>query len=1338
MMIGKKRLFLLAFFFFFYSFCFAQTDTAFWFAAPKICQGHENTPEVFRLSSYGKAADITISEPANSAFTPYTIHLNAYTATTVDITSQLSVVENQPYDSALNLGIKITATADISAYYEVGHSNNPEIFSLKGNTGTGLNFLVPGQTTFSNASGGIYVPQPKNGFVIVATEDNTHIDITLSNDDIIHPANTLFTIVLNKGQTYAVVAKNITPGTHLGGSTVKADKPVCITIYDDSIGPSTADNRDLVGDQILPENNNGTEFIIVKGALAFPLYNNGNPVSQDYYYIWATTDGTIISVNGSSLATINSGQCYAGTLADPSAYIETSNPVYLYQVTGEGGEMASTNLPSIKCTGSQLVSFVRSTSENFQLNILCKATDVNNFSLNGKTGIITSNLFSPVPATNGVWMAARITNANLTNIDNLITAGTTTVVSNTSGLFHLGFLNGGTSTGTRLGYFSNYSIAVLSPTVTSASCLGDTIQLSATQVSGATYQWTGPASFSGTVSNPVIPDASFNNSGMYYVQAFIPGCLSSSDSILITINPLPTVSFVHTRDTLCYGSFKNIGYTLTGKAPWSLTYSDGVRDSTLTQVEQPASFLGISPLQNRIYSIKEVTDSNACKTDSATITSAVDNDTVTVNVLPTATILNSPFCAGPGKTLDISLTGKTPWTLIYSLGNEKDTVYPINTPVYSIPLSSSSTGTLTIVSVSDANGCTNDTLKQSATLYPWPHAAFGVTSEVCLRDTAVFSDNSNGQGNIIVKWQWDFGDGGIDSVQNPGHRYVLPGTDSVRLLVYTDKGCKSDTAVKAITVNPLPVAGFSFSSPLCETGQIIFTDTSVAAVGSITSRNWDMGNGDFKNQADNTPFPETYATAGNYSVRLAIQNSKGCRSDTTVTQLTIHSLPRVGFIMPEVCLNDAQAQFGDTSSIADGSEGQFTYQWNFNESGVPAAPSPLTSSQKNPVVHYSAYGDYQVSLKVTSQDGCTDSLIRTFTVNGAIPKADLTVLYPAALCSNDSVRLQDMSTVDFGSITRVEISWDTTSSQIDTDDYPTSGTVSGTGKTYSHRYADFQQPATQLFYIRLTAYSGISCVSAKLDSVLVHQSPSVEFSVLPVICNDTTAIQITQTRELTPGGITGGTFAYYGTGVAPDGLYTPQSVTPGTYPIQYVYTTPAGCKDSATQNITILASPKLILGPDLEVLQGGIITIRPQYYEGNDLQFLWTPSTYLNSDTARDPQATPFNSIRYKLTLTGTGNCTVSDSIYVTVLKSPLIPNAFSPNGDGINDTWSIKYLNSYPGCTVDVYNRYGQPVFHSVGYTSDWDGRYNGNPLPVGTYYYIINPKNGRQIMSGSVTIIR
>ncbi|MDQ6608382.1 MAG: gliding motility-associated C-terminal domain-containing protein, partial [Bacteroidota bacterium] len=100
--------------------------------------------------------------------------------------------------------------------------------------------------------------------------------------------------------------------------------------------------------------------------------------------------------------------------------------------------------------------------------------------------------------------------------------------------------------------------------------------------------------------------------------------------------------------------------------------------------------------------------------------------------------------------------------------------------------------------------------------------------------------------------------------------------------------------------------------------------------------------------------------------------------------------------------------------------------------------------------------------------------------------------------------------------------------------------------------------------------------------------------------------------------------------------------------------------------------------------------------------------------------------------------CSSTDAVNVKVLKAPVIPNAFSPNNDGINDVWNIRYLNTYANASIEVYNRYGSLVFRSIGYNKPWDGTYNGNQLPVGVYYYIVDPKNGRQKMSGSVTILR
>lgn len=96
----------------------------------------------------------------------------------------------------------------------------------------------------------------------------------------------------------------------------------------------------------------------------------------------------------------------------------------------------------------------------------------------------------------------------------------------------------------------------------------------------------------------------------------------------------------------------------------------------------------------------------------------------------------------------------------------------------------------------------------------------------------------------------------------------------------------------------------------------------------------------------------------------------------------------------------------------------------------------------------------------------------------------------------------------------------------------------------------------------------------------------------------------------------------------------------------------------------------------------------------------------------------------------------------LTITPSPseiVVPNAFTPNGDGINDFWDIKTLVDFPQCLVSVYTRYGSLVFQSRGYPKPWDGTSNGSPVPTGTYYYIINPNQpGFGLLSGFVAVLR
>jgi len=93
----------------------------------------------------------------------------------------------------------------------------------------------------------------------------------------------------------------------------------------------------------------------------------------------------------------------------------------------------------------------------------------------------------------------------------------------------------------------------------------------------------------------------------------------------------------------------------------------------------------------------------------------------------------------------------------------------------------------------------------------------------------------------------------------------------------------------------------------------------------------------------------------------------------------------------------------------------------------------------------------------------------------------------------------------------------------------------------------------------------------------------------------------------------------------------------------------------------------------------------------------------------------------------------------LNVIPQFVVPTVFTPNGDGINDTWVIKDLAPFPDCTVQVFTRWGQSIYTSIGYGIPWDGTYKGATLPAGTYYYIINVKNDEDtVLSGYVAIVR
>lgn len=626
------------------------------------------------------------------------------------------------------------------------------------------------------------------------------------------------------------------------------------------------------------------------------------------------------------------------------------------------------------------------------------------------------------------------------------------------------------------------------------------------------------------------------------------------------------------------------------------------------------------------------------------------------------------------------------------------------------------------------DGCTGEQeIDFDLRVYPKPLAGFAFTG-TCLGDTTYFTDQSQTGDNPIIKWSWSFGNGDVSGSKDPWYLYKTVATNTVSLSAITMVGCLTDTIQKPVTINPLPVTNFQTTGPYCEGYNINVQDASTISSGNIVKYTWDMGDGQTLTKNSNAAFNYIYPTTGSYTLNLTAESDKGCINKAPAKQIAITAQPKAGFILPENCLSDPYSKFIDTSSIADGSQSTFTYLWKFGDPN--ATPPNNTATVKDPQYKYTATGNYTVSMRVTSNNGCADSVKQVLTINGSVPQSAFSFDNGNSVCSNKMLTFTNNSVVDFGNIVRLEIYWDYSND-------PTNKTVDenpASGKKYNTQYPELHSPATKDCLVQVVAYSGESCLSTSAKTFTVKAVPELQFDPITPVCVDVAPFQITQTSVLN--GLTGNGI-YVGRGVGRTGLFNPAIATPGIDTIQYVFTATNSCENSIKQTVQIYPLPIVNAGPDSYLLEGSFLAL-PATASGNNLSYLWSPPSALNNPKLLQPQASPTDDISYTLTATSGEGCKASDDIAIKVLKALHIPNAFSPNGDGIHDRWEIKYLNTYPGATVEVYNRYGQLVYKSAGYSQSWDGRFNGNPLPVGTYYYIINPKNGRSQMSGYVDIIR
>ncbi|HSV87273.1 MAG TPA: PKD domain-containing protein [Bacteroidales bacterium] len=1001
----KKPFFLLVFLVLLSDFAWGQTDTEFWFVAPRVTEGHGFDPNIpsnlggrrffFRFASMELPATVTVSMPANPLFTPVVINMAANAAHTLDI-SPLHNIFWHPMPSQIhNRGFQITSTTPITAYFEIGTHFNTDIFSLKGRNALGTEFYIPFQNNWRNGS---YNPQPFSTINIVAKEDNTVVRIMPTrpafsgNEATPFPPGSIIEIILNRGQTYAVAPNRIftgafprpgqLPANRLVGTKVTSDKPIAITISDDSVDANpVAGCRDLIGDQLIPVNIIGTEYIVMRGQL--------NANMNESVYILATENNTDILVDGVYVTTIQEGQQHRVILGLPIIrHIRTTHPAYAFHVSGFGCEMGGAVLPPVDaCTGSSQVAFTRSkagTGERFFLNIMVRRGAEGSFILNGSTTLIPASAFLPVVG-NADWLAARF------DFTAAILVGQPSLIQNTRDLFHLGLINGGAGSGTMYGYFSDFNVVeastfiVESGTDFEAICYGQSVQLFAS--GGITYEWNPPHFLSDPFSRTPI---AFPDTTMMYTVTVRGACgMVDSASVTIRVTEPMNARFSLSETSGCSPLTVNITNESLGADYYNWNLGDGTlinsgfatrQHTFVNNTSNPVTYNMLLTIRNNLF--------------------CIDTMSARITVYP-----NIVASAGP------DLSGCAPFQVTFqnlssgadffswqfgdgSTSNERNPTYTFNN------FSSSDTTHTVILRVRSRFGCVDvDTIRVMVRPAITAEFAFDYPQH-CSPYLINITNLSFG----ATQFRWDFGDGAPEQTfSEPTFVYPLvnnspiPRVFNIRLIASNAYGC-SDTLIRSVIVYPTLEARFVPSLVEgCGPLQVSFDNQSVGA----DFYHWDFGNNSGTSSVRSPVVTFTNSDPAQpsvFDVSLITTSIYGCR-DTAHSTITVFPRLEAGF-------TTAGNSFCAPHEIviSNLSVGATNHVWHFGDgaqslSGAAEIRHLYSNNSPNPSV-------FRIRQIVENNFGCIKEFSHDVTI---FPEVTANFEMPAAGCHPLYVNFENLS-----------------------------------------------------------------------------------------------------------------------------------------------------------------------------------------------------------------------------------------------------------------------------------------------------------------------------------------
>jgi gliding motility-associated-like protein len=821
-------------------------------------------------------------------------------------------------------------------------------------------------------------------------------------------------------------------------------------------------------------------------------------------------------------------------------------------------------------------------------------------------------------------------------------------------------------------------------------CEGSTLQLTASSIQGAYYTWVGPAGFTSTIQNPSIPAATFGNSGRYFVKATVSGCTSLPDSSNVVVNENPKTPTVTSNSPVCTGSDILLKTSATKGATYRWTGPNGFTAS----------------LQNLVIA-------NAGMANGGTYSVSVRSEgcpgigsgaiAVTVNQTPNPPTLsnNGPVCAGSSLKMFASAIADATF---YWTGPNGFTSTSQNPVIDNVTTDASGTYSVTVT----VKGCTSTSATTNVVIKSLPSAPIAKSNApVC--DGYTVKLTASAIDGAIYNWT---GPGDFTSAtQNPTIANATFTNAGKYYVSATVNGCTGpvDSANVIINSNPIP-PNLSGNSPVCSGGSIKIAAATVTGADYT----WTGPNG-FNSSSQNITISNAkLSDGGTYRVSIT---AAGCPSTTSSSiDIKVNQTPAAPAATNDGPVCEQSTLHLSASSPVTGA----TYKWTGPDNFITTTPNPAISN-----VTSTAAGKYSVTVNV---NGCTSDSAKTLVVVKKLAIASAG--NNQTVCANNAL-VNIAGTVKGGSNTGI---WSTTGSGSFSPD------KTSLHATYAPTAAD---KASGQVTLTLTSTNNNGCQPSSSSLVVaITDSPTASAGGNKSVCDNKAHVTLNGWVKNATGGVwsTSGSGTFRPSDTSLNATYIPglKDITRGSAILALTTTGNGNClKVSDNIIVTITHAPVVNAGPDQFILQSGSAVLQP-VVSGSNPQYLWSPNKYLNNNIIKNPLVTGVEDMQYTLKVTDMNGCVNEDKVMVKVLMPFKIPNTFTPNNDGINDKWSIPNLNNYPAGRVQVFNRYGQLVFESIGYAEPWDGTMHGKPLPFGTYYYVIEAGSGRRPFTGYVTLVK